>query len=128
MAEKPIEFDGLRVTVEDVVYMPSLEAPSDKPHPFVYFITIHNDSPQPVTLKARKWVVREDNDDVTVVEGEGIVGQNPRIEPGGNFSYNSYHVVSQSATVKGAFFGSTATGDWIFVRIPPFQLQVPEFD
>lgn len=128
MADAPIEYGGLRVTVEDVVYMPGLDAPQDKPHPFVYFITIHNDSPQPVTLKARKWVLREDSGEMTVVEGEGIVGQNPRIEPGGSFSYNSYHVVSQSAAVMGSFFGETATGDWIFVRIPPFQLQVPGFD
>ena len=88
------EFQGLRVNVDEVVYMPGLDAPGDKPHPFVYFITIHNDSPMPVTLKARKWVVRELGGEVTVVEGDGIVGQTPTIDPGGNFSYNSYHVIA----------------------------------
>lgn len=125
MAAKMNEFEGLRVRVEDVVYMPGLDAPEEKPHPFVYFISIHNDSAVPVTLKARKWVVREDNGDVTVVEGEGIVGQQPLIEPGGNFSYNSYHVVARNASVAGAFFGETASGEWVFVRIPGFDLQVP---
>lgn len=125
MKGTPHEFDGLRVTVEDVVYMPGLDAPVEKPHPFVYFITIHNDSPVPVTLLGRKWVVRESNNEVTVVEGEGIVGQNPLIEPGGNFAYNSYHVVATSAEVAGAFFGEAAAGDPIFVRIPPFQMKVP---
>ena len=120
------EFDGLCVKIDEVVYMPGLDAPSDKPHPFVYFITIHNDSPMPVTLKARKWVVREDGGEVTVVEGEGIVGQTPIIEPGGNFSYNSYHVVAADAVVQGAFFGMTAMGDRVFVRIPEFTLRVPE--
>lgn len=119
------EFQGLRVHVDEVVYMPGLDAPGDKPHPFVYFITIHNDSPVPVTLKGRKWVVREAGGEVTVVEGDGIVGQTPQLDPGGNFSYNSYHVVAADAEVQGAFFGTTATGERIFVRIPAFRLKVP---
>jgi ApaG protein len=120
------EYEGLRVKVDDVVYMPNLEAPANKPHPFVYFISIFNDSAVPVTLRGRKWVVRELDGEVTVVEGEGIVGQTPRIEPGCHFSYNSYHVVAGSAVVEGAFFGETATGEWIFTRIPEFRLERPE--
>jgi ApaG protein len=120
------EFPGLRVRVDDVVYMPGLDAPADKPHPFVYFISIHNDSPVPVTIRGRKWVVREDDGEVTVVEGEGVVGQTPEIAPGGHFSYNSYHVVACGADVSGAFFGEAA-GAWIFARIPPFRLNVPEW-
>ena len=123
---KPIrEFKGLRVRVDDVVHMPGLDAPPEKPHPFVYFISIHNDSPVPVTILGRKWVVREDDGEVTVVEGDGVVGQTPVIEPGGHFSYNSYHVVASDAQVDGAFFG-IAAGDRIFTRIPSFRLTVDE--
>ncbi len=125
MAKVIREFEALRVQVDDVVYMPSLEAPADKPHPFVYFISIHNESSVPVTLRGRKWVVHEDGGEVTVVEGDGVVGQCPVIEPGGDFSYNSYHVVAGRARVSGAFFGETATGEWIFTRIPEFRLEVP---
>jgi ApaG protein len=122
---KPIpEFTGLRVRVDDVVYMPGLEAPPDKPHPFVYFISIHNDSPIPVMIRGRKWVVREDDGEITVVEGDGVVGQTPSIEPGGHFSYNSYHVVKRGATVAGAFFGE-AVGERVYARIPEFRLEVP---
>ena len=126
MEEEINEFSGLRVSIDEVVYMPGLDAPSDKPHPFVYFITIHNDSPIPVTLRARKWVVREKEGEVTVVEGDGIVGQSPLIEPGGNFAYNSYHVVGSDAEVEGAFFGTTAMGDPIYTLIPAFKLKVPD--
>jgi ApaG protein len=121
------EFVELRVKVDDVVYMPSLDAPPEKPHPFVYFISIHNDSPVPVTIRGRKWVVREANGEVVVVEGEGVVGQRPLIEPGGHFSYNSYHVVARAAIASGAFFGETATGEWIYTRIPEFRLDVPDW-
>jgi ApaG protein len=121
------EFEGLRVKVDDVIYMPSLDAPKEKPHPFVYFISIHNDSTVPVTIRGRKWVVQEDEGEITVVEGDGVVGQTPVIEPGGHFSYNSYHVVARGAKASGAFFGEAGTGDWIYARIPEFRLDVPNW-
>ncbi len=121
------ELEGLRVKVDDVVYMPSLDAPPEKPHPFVYFISIHNDSPLPVTIRGRKWVVKEDAGEITVVEGDGVVGQTPVIEPGGHFSYNSYHVIARGALASGAFFGETEEGEWIFARIPEFRLDVPNW-
>ena len=58
MAKTIREFEGLRVNVDDVIHMPSLDAPPEKPHPFVYFISIHNDTPVTVTIRGRKWVVR----------------------------------------------------------------------
>jgi len=122
------EFEDLHVSVDDVIYMPGLEASPEKPHPFVYFISIHNDSAVAVTIRGRKWVVREDGGEVVVVEGSGVVGQTPLINPGGHFSYNSYHVVARNARVSGAFFGETATGEWIFARIPEFRLQIPAGD
>jgi ApaG protein len=125
MAREIREFVDLQVKVDDVIYMPSLDSPKDKPHPFVYFISIHNHSAMPITIRGRKWVVQEETGEISVVEGDGVVGQSPRIEPGGHFSYNSYHVVAQGALVKGAFFGETAEGEWIFSRIPEFRLSVP---
>lgn len=127
MADAIREFQALRVKVDDVVYMPSLDAPAEKPHPFVYFISIHNESDVAVTIRGRKWVVREDDGEVTVVEGGGVVGQTPVIEPGGHFSYNSYHVVAGGASAEGAFFGENAAGERIFSRIPAFRLDVPDW-
>ncbi len=126
MVDELTENPGLRVRVDEVIYMPSLDAPPDKPHPFVYFISIHNDSPVPVTIRARKWVVREESGETVVVEGEGVVGQKPEIEPGGHFSYNSYHVVAGRARAEGAFFGETAAGELFYALIPAFDLVLPE--
>ena len=127
MAVEIRELEALRVKVDDVVYMPSLDAPDEKPHPFVYFISIHNDSVFPVTIRGRKWVVKEKGGEVTVVEGEGVVGQMPLIEAGGHFSYNSYHVVADDPEVSGAFFGESADGQCFFTRIPDFKLEVPNW-
>ncbi|MGB6220148.1 Co(2+)/Mg(2+) efflux protein ApaG [Haloferula sp.] len=118
------ELEGLSVQVDDVIYMPSLDAPADKPHPFVYFISIKNNSGQRVKIQGRKWVVREGSE-MTVVEGDGVVGQKPVLEPGEDFSYNSYHVTAADAVAEGAFFGRTDSGEWVCARIPAFQLSVP---
>jgi ApaG protein len=108
-----------------VDYVPSLDAPPDRPHPFVYFITIHNDSETPVTIVGRKWIVREANGTCLVVEGDGVVGQRPRIEPGGEFSYNSYHVIAADAEVEGSYLGFDDTQRPVVVRIPKFSLNIP---
>ena len=120
------ELETVKVRVDDVVYMPSLEAPDDKPHPFVYFISIFNHSEDTFTIKGRKWVVREGTE-VTVVEGEGVVGQTPVLKPGQQFSYNSYHVTADDADVQGAFFGTLESGERVFIRIPTFKLCIPGF-
>jgi len=125
MAAPIEEFPDLRVSVDDVVYMPGLETPPGKPHPFVYFISIHNQSTVSLTVLARKWVVRELGGETIVVEGAGVVGQTPVIPPGQHFSYNSYHVVAGEALVNGAFFAETADGTRVFARIPEFRLQPP---
>lgn len=115
----------VRVMVDDVVYMPDLDAPVEHPYPFVYFISIHNHTSQVITIRARKWVLNDENGEVMVVEGQGVVGQQPEIEPGGCFSYNSYHVIAGPVRVSGAFFGVAADGSWFFTRIPQFPLVPP---
>lgn len=119
------ELAGLRATVDRVLYMPQLEAPEDRPHPFVYFITIHNDSDTTVTIKGRKWVVTDAQDHRVVVEGDGVVGKFPRLEPGQSFSYNSYHVIGSDSRAEGAFFGVTDAGEAVFTRIPAFSMEAP---
>jgi len=119
------ELPGLHVTVDRVVHMPQLEAPPDRPHPFVYFITIHNDSAKTVTIKGRKWVVSDSEGNRVVVEGDGVVGEFPRLEPGENFSYNSYHTIGADSVAEGAYLGVTASGEAVFTRIPKFEMRVP---
>ena len=122
------ELQGLRASVDRVVHVPDLEAPPERPFPFVYFITIHNDSAETVTIKGRKWVVSDEEDQCVVVEGDGVVGKFPRLEPGEKFSYNSYHVIGSDSVAEGSFFGVTEQGEPVFTRIPRFEMHAPEHD
>jgi ApaG protein len=119
------ELAGLRATVDQVIYRPQIEAPADRPFPFAYFITIHNDSDEPVTIKARKWVLTDAANQRVVLECEGLNGAFPRIAPGQNFSFNHYHVIGSDSRAEGAFFGVTDTGEPVFTRIPQFAMRTP---
>ncbi len=121
----PTELAGLNVKVDRVVHMPQLEAPPDRPHPFVYFITVSNESGVPVTIKGRKWVVTDAEGRCVVVEGDGVVGEFPYLKPHHQFSYNSYHTIGSDSVAEGAFFGVTDDGAAVFTRIPKFEMRVP---
>lgn len=119
------ELPGLRVKIDKVVHHRDDNFPVETPHAFVYFLTIINLSPHTVQLLGRKWIIRSDDGTTEVIEGDGIVGQTPTLEPGGQFSYNSYHLTGQSQTAEGAFHGKTKEGHPIYVRIPAFAMTPP---
>ena len=99
--------------------------PVDQPHAFVYFITIRNGSDHTITLLGRKWVVEHADGSQLVIEGDKIVGETPRLAPGEQFSYNSYHVTGCDATARGSFHGVDEQGRRIHVLLPPFSMVIP---
>lgn len=123
----PIELPGLSVTLDKLVYRHlSPEETEGREHAFIYFLSIHNESPVAVTIKGRKWVVTHDDGTQLVVEGDGVVGETPMIPPGDKFSYNSWHALpTRTAVATGAFLGVDGDGRRVFVRIPEFQMSAP---
>ena len=119
------ELDKLCVRIDKVAYLPELEAPRDRPYPYVYFITIENHTNETITIKGRKWVVTDEKGNRTVVEGDGVVGKFPKLKPGASFSYNSYHAVGCDSVAEGAFIGVNEAGEAVIARIPPFAMKVP---
>lgn len=118
----------LRVLVENVVFHPDAQTPPERPYCFVYVITIRNDTQAPVTIKGRKWVVTNSRGEVLVVEGDGVVGQSPKILPGGEFRYNSYHLLDdKSAVAEGSYLGLDGQGRRVITRIPRFEMVVPPY-
>ena len=99
--------------------------PEESPHVFIYTITIQNHGQRAIKLLGRKWVIRKDNGEKLVIEGQKIVGQEPHIEPGERFTYNSFHLLDQSATADGSYFGTNHKGQPIVVPIPSFVMKIP---
>jgi ApaG protein len=99
--------------------------PPDKPHAFVYYITIQNGSDITVTLLGRKGVVVHADGTSLVIEGDKIVGETPRLAPGEHFSYNSHHVTGCDAQARGSFHGVDQLGRRVHVLLPPFDLVLP---
>ena len=63
---------------------------------------------------------------VTVVEGEGVVGQTPVLAPGEEFSYNSFHLLdTRSGEAEGRFFGTDENGRGVIARLSTFSMSVP---
>ena len=121
-----VELDGLKVVVDRAVYQPDMATPEDRPHCFAYFITIHNNSEKTVTIKGRKWVVEEADGNKTVVEGDGVVGLFPELEPGETFDYHSFHLFGGAwAVAKGSYIGLDEDGQTVVTRVPEFRMDVP---
>lgn len=116
---------GLCAHVEGVSYQPGIDAPVDRPYPFVYTITVCNGTPEPLTIRGRKWVVADRLGHLHVTEGDGVVGRCPRLLPGEHFQYQSYHAVAADSTAEGALLATGDAGRKVIVRIPRFCLTIP---
>jgi len=116
---------GLSARVDRVEFAPDFDAPPDRPYPFVYAVTVVNDTAQAVTIKARKWVIKEiATGRCHVVEGDGVAGRCPRLLPGQAYHYESYHVVATDSTAEAAFLACDDGGQLALVRLPAFSMHV----
>src|SRR5208282_2900191 len=69
---------GLTARLDKLVYHHGgVSLPEDKPHAFVYYITIRNGSDRTVSLLGRKWVIEYGKGGRQVIEGDKIVGETP---------------------------------------------------
>ncbi|MDR1283334.1 MAG: ApaG domain [Opitutaceae bacterium] len=117
---------GLSARLDKLVYHFGGKClPPGKPHAFVYFITLRNISGHTVTLLGRKWVIAQADGSRLVVEGDRIAGETPRLAPGEEFSYNSYHVTGIDAVAHGSFHGIDEQGRRVFTVLPPFAMKIP---
>ena len=91
---------------------------------FVYFIQIENLGEVPVKLLRRHWVISDSIGETHQVDGDGVIGRQPLIEPGKSHQYNSYSVLkSMIGTMEGHYEMQKPNGELIQVKIPKFLLR-----
>lgn len=94
---------GVRVGA-NAFYLPDESTPEDNEFVFGYRIVILNESDRTVTLLSRHWNLIDAEGDLRVVEGEGVVGQMPRLAPGEAFKYHSIAVLpTRWGTMEGHY-------------------------
>ena len=121
------QLEGLKVTLDNLEYhYGGGGGGKEKPHVFVYYITIDNQSKRRVKLLGRKWIISSPNGEKLVVEGDKIVGNEPDLAPGETFSYNSFHLSATDASAIGSFHGIDENGNRIHTRIPRFVMRIPD--
>ncbi|EWH09112.1 CO2+/MG2+ efflux protein ApaG [Catenovulum agarivorans DS-2] len=94
---------------------------------FAYTITIRNNSDQPVQLKSRYWLITDSNGKKTEVSGDGVIGQQPSIKPGGKFVYTSGAVVETPVATMQGYYNMINLADQssFETQIPVFRLAQP---
>lgn len=127
---KPIELQGLRVYVNDIVYHHdrALQKESGKAHAFIYYISIRNLSDRTVTLNSRRWLLTGPSKRTEIFESNSIEGTSRTLAQGESYSYSSYHMADGDTRASGAFRGEDLDGNPIWVRIPEFVMEVPYKD
>jgi ApaG protein len=94
---------GIRVSVTPAFMADSSDPSSSRFH-FAYHVAIVNEGDSPVTLRKRRWHIVDADGEAHDVEGEGVIGQQPTLSPGGKFEYQSYAPLMTSwGTMEGAF-------------------------
>ncbi len=117
---------GVKVTVE-VEYQPQYSSPSQHHYVFTYQVTIENNSTKTLQLTHRKWTINDASFPIRTVEGEGVVGRQPILEPGQKHQYMSgCNLRSGVGKMEGTYtMEQLMDGQSITVQIPSFKMIVP---
>ena len=95
--------DGIRVQVASQ-YLPERSDPDHSQHLFAYRVRIRNEGERPATLRTRRWVIIDADGESEIVEGAGVIGKEPRLEPGAMHEYVSGCPLETSwGTMEGHF-------------------------
>ncbi len=118
--------NNIEISVE-TKYFWQQSIPKENHYFFVYFITIENKGDNTVQLLKRHWEIFDSGDKIRFVDGDGVVGETPIIQPQQKFTYNSgCNLVSEIGYMKGHYEMLQLIDDKIFkVQIPQFDLIVP---
>ncbi|HXY38121.1 MAG TPA: Co2+/Mg2+ efflux protein ApaG [Vicinamibacteria bacterium] len=116
---------GVRVQVQSA-YVPERSAPQEGRYFFAYRIRISNLGEQTVQLVSRRWVITDANGHVEHVQGPGVVGEQPVLEPGESFEYTSFcPLPTPIGSMHGSYQMVTAGNTRFEAEIAPFSLAVP---
>ncbi len=100
--------------------------PGSQRYVFSYTITILNEGSEPARLLRRHWLITDANGKVQEVRGDGVVGEQPHLQPGQGFRYSSGAILETPVgTMQGSYHMETDQGARFDAPIAPFRLAMP---
>ena len=115
----------ISVTVSPT-YLEDQSVPENSHFVWAYHVVIENRGPETVQLRSRHWRITNGRGEVREVRGPGVVGEQPRLEPGDSFEYTSAATLTTpSGIMSGSYQMENENGESFDVEIPPFSLDSP---
>jgi ApaG protein len=109
-----------------VSFLPEQSEPGKGRWFWAYHVRIENGGQQAVQLVSREWIISDGRGVQHEVRGEGVVGEQPVLEPGGSFDYVSgCPLGTPTGAMEGRYFMIAADGSSFPVEIPRFPLIAP---
>ena len=116
---------NIQVNVEPL-YLEEESIPEDDHFVWAYKVTIQNQGNESVKLLNRYWKITDALGRVKEVNGSGVVGEQPVIEPGDSYEYMSgAPLPTPSGLMLGKYEMVNDQGESFNVDIPPFSLDSP---
>ncbi|HAD08186.1 MAG TPA: Co2+/Mg2+ efflux protein ApaG [Porticoccaceae bacterium] len=107
-------------------YLPRQSEPLKQQFAFAYHITISNHGNKAAQLVSRHWIITDGNEATQEVQGLGVVGEQPMINPGESYRYTSGVILeTEIGTMSGTYHMLCETGVSFDAPIPTFLLAVP---
>jgi ApaG protein len=107
-------------------YLQEQSDPSANRYAFAYTIAIRNDGDIATQLIDRQWTIVDGNGKVQTVEGPGVVGEQPVIQPGQTHTYSSGCLLETPIGTMQGSYGMRAEDQHLFrAPIPLFRLAKP---
>ena len=117
--------NNINVNVE-TRYLEEQSNPDNHYYVFAYTITSQNLGKQQAQLLTRHWVITDSNHKVQEVRGDGVVGEQPVLDPGEQFVYTSGTMIETSVgTMKGSYQMRAQDGSLFDAIIDEFVLSTP---
>lgn len=115
----------IRISVESA-YLDSESDPDDERFVFSYTVTIENLGNTSAQLLNRHWVIIDGNGREQEVKGEGVVGEQPLIEPGTGYQYTSGTMLETPVGIMQGSYQMLGSDGLLFdAEIKPFTLAIP---
>jgi ApaG protein len=116
---------GIRIEVESM-YVEERSDPQESYFFFAYHVVISNVGSEAAQLVSREWVITDSDGNVERVQGAGVVGETPLLQPGIKFEYTSFCPLRTSmGSMQGAYIMRLSNGETFRAEIAPFTLAVP---